>query len=146
MAVHDAIQIRDCMARFTTLDQRVTTIEPMVERLDEEIFNHGKDGLKTIVLKHIAHVDTLEAERDKTFKQERDDVKTALEKHNNRVMLWIALLALLVALMQLGIEWSHRSTGHTLFDKPRIIQPTKGEIQNARSQQDAIFQKLQSVR
>jgi len=116
----------------------MATIQSVVERLDDEIFNHGREGLKTIVLKHIEHVDTLEAERDKTLKQERDDVKSALERHNNRTMFFIGVLALLLALMQVAIEWSHRTTGHTLFDKPKITQPTKGKLQTARQTQNAI--------
>jgi hypothetical protein len=130
MAAHDAAQVRICMDKFTALETKMATVLPMVERLDEEIFNHGKDGLKTVVLKHIEHVETLEAERDKSLKQERDDVKSALSRHNFRVMLLVGIFALLVALMQLAIEWSHRSTGHTLFDHPK----TTGQLLTAHNQ------------
>ena len=58
MAAHDALQIRDCMGRFSALDVKVATVEQIAVRLDNEIFNHdGGDGLKTIVLKRFAAED-----------------------------------------------------------------------------------------
>ena len=43
--------------KLTSLEAKISAMEPTIQRLDNEFFNHdGGDGLKTIVLKHIAAV------------------------------------------------------------------------------------------
>jgi hypothetical protein len=82
MAAHDALQIRDCMGRFSALDVKVATVEQIAVRLDNEIFNHdGGDGLKTIVLKRFAAEDR-EKKVEKEFRDLRDkETKEALLAH-----------------------------------------------------------------
>jgi hypothetical protein len=81
-AQHDAQQVRDCMGRFSKLETTLATTVSIVERIDNEFFNHvNSKGLKTIVLERFAAEDR-EKELDKKFRDLRDkETKEALLAH-----------------------------------------------------------------
>ena len=88
--------------RLGELEKTVNGNLPTIARLDNEFFNHdGGDGLKTIVLKHIARVDQREAS-EREFHNTRDqEIKDALQKANRSVMAWLAFSTVMVSAMAL---------------------------------------------
>ena len=126
--------------RLAELERRMNTMEPTLRRIDNEFFNHdGGKGLKTIVLEHFA-ADDREHKLEKEFRDQRDrELKDAVDKHNRRIMAAIAFIGLVLAALQLYIDWSHRAINHGLFDsKPKITAPrTTGQVFTAHTAQDA---------
>ena len=105
--------------KISELEKLVSAMQPTLRRLDNEFFNHdGGLGLKTIVLAHISAED-------------------AVYKHNRLIMAAIAFVGLVLAALQLYIDWSHHATNHGLFDsKPKITAPrTTGQVYNAHNNQ-----------
>ena len=139
MAAHDALQVRDCMDGFKELRDRVAAMEPTLDKLSNEFFNHdGGDGLKTIVLKHIARVDE-RAAVEKEFREKRDaEIKAALEKNNNRVMGWLGFIGVLFAGLTLLLGVLAFLEGNRQVKNGTLHLPqhqATGETQNAHNQQ-----------
>ena len=82
-----------------------------VERLDNELFNHGKDGLKTRVTEFIAEYKATEREREHQLNKRDQEIRDDLVKHraaaerdaqeiSNKIgkkNLWTSVAALAVA-------------------------------------------------
>jgi hypothetical protein len=92
-----------CVRRFMAQDEKISSLEravsaltPTVDRLADEFFNHdGGDGLKTIVLKHIAKVDARD-EAEANFRNTRDqEIKNTLALSNQRTSRWMLIVAAL---------------------------------------------------
>ena len=128
--------------RLSELEKDMAALAPRVDRLDEELFNHsGMPGLKTLVVKHIAHVETLEEERDKALKRDSDAVRDALTEHNRRadskVNIVIAICA--VVALFLGVPAAlfavvevRREILHNELTLPTIVRPNAhGELYHA---------------
>ena len=124
--------------KISELEKLVSAMQPTLRRLDNEFFNHdGGLGLKTIVLAHISAEDARHA-AEKVFRETRDaELKDAVYKHNRLIMAAIAFVGLVLAALQLYIDWSHHATNHGLFDsKPKITAPrTTGQVYNAHNNQ-----------
>ena len=102
------------------LEARVATLEKTVDRLDGDMYNHGKDGLKTQFVTFVAGFEAREKER-----------AIQLKKHNNQWATIVALLGLLFG----GIEAYHE-----------ITEPTQIQTTVSRSFHDHDVQQEKSVR
>ena len=102
------------------LEARVATLEKTVDRLDGDMYNHGKDGLKTQFTTFVAGFEAREQER-----------AVQLSKHNNRWILLVTALGVFFG----GVE-VYRS-----YTEPTVIQTTV-----SRSFHDHDVQQEKSVR
>ena len=67
-----------------------------------------------------------------TYRAQKEVLKDAVDKHNWRIMLVVALVGLVLAVLQLAIEWGHHRPSGTLLNPPKIFTPkTHGELYHA---------------
>ena len=79
---HNVQQVRDCMGRFSRIETTLATTVSIVERIDNEFFNHiNNKGLKSIVLERFA-ADDQRHKNEKEFRELREkETKAALLTH-----------------------------------------------------------------
>lgn len=93
------------------VDLEIKALQGDVTRLVEDMYNGGKDGLKTQFIRFAAAYQSREEERDKT-----------LARHYNRTMIAVSVLSVVVAILAILAGVHSFKTGK--FSFPPITQST----------------------
>ena len=134
MPIHDARLVTEHIDRFKTLEdkvgelvERIAPMEKTLDRLDGDFYNHGKDGMKTQFTNFVTE-----------YRTEQSILKSAVDKHNWRIMFAVALVGLVLAALQLFIDSRNHQRNGSLH-QPSITAPkTTGQIDTARNQQETL--------
>ena len=128
MAGHDALQVRICMGKFSELETQMATVIAEMKPLKDAVTN-----FRTLD----KNVNDFMTEN----RTERRMLKEAVDKHNWRIMAAVALMGLLLAALQLWIDGRNHQRNGSLHQPSVTAAPTtKGQIDTAHNQQDALIQ------
>jgi DNA-binding transcriptional MerR regulator len=108
MAQHEAAMVKEHRELFMSLGQRVAAldleiagIKPVVERMENDLYNSGDGGLlKLFTTFTVAH-DATEAERDKALAQQTQQVAAKLEEYHRKQSFRLAVFAIILTLLGL---------------------------------------------
>ena len=124
MAGHDDGLVQRHSDRFVKVEDRVGQLEVDMATVTAEI-----EPLKEAVT-NFRNLD----KNVTTFMTEtitgRRVLKEAVDSHNWRIMLAVALVGLVLAALQLGIEWGHHRTNGSILHHSQV-----GEVYNAHNNQ-----------
>ena len=84
---------------------RLDGLEGDVTALSKDWFGNGKVGLRDTLIKFMSDSDARDDERKNLLEQQQNAVKTALDKHNNKVNLRLSILGVVIALLMLVVAW-----------------------------------------
>ena len=106
--MHDAMH--DLPDRVAELERTMTTMQPTLNRLDNEFFNHNGDkGLKTLFLEDMAAREAIR--KDRETREARSD-----KQRSNRV----AIAAILAVLVSPPAAWCTAQTVHFFHELYQI--------------------------
>ena len=103
------------------LGTRMTTAEGLLERLDSDIYNHGRDGMKTQIANFITESRTRQDEQLK-----REDSRHRANSRKINIVIAITGIAMLLLTgigVLVSVEFSKRSD----LDPARIFHSRNGE-------------------
>ncbi len=93
-----------------------------IERIEEDIYNHGRDGIKTILTKHVA-AQTAYHESAERYRAEREAQEAKLISQTtvkqNLMLILIAIATLIITALGIFVTWV--SMKHTSLDTPAIF-------------------------
>lgn len=105
---------------LVALEEKVDSIIEFNNRVDEDMYNHGRDGLKTQFLTYMA-----EARKERELRKSMEE--ESKQKRKNRLAIWSISVVLIAALLVYPVDKAWRVAG-ALVDlaeqAPTIIKLT----------------------
>ena len=90
--------------RIRELEEKVTQNITLLERLDADIYNHGRDGIKTILTKFI--------EEQTNYRDNREKEEKRKEAADKKFRDWIKIALTLIAVLITGFGLLYEIEGH----------------------------------
>ena len=114
--------VRELSIRLGGVENKMAAMQPTLEALRDEVWNHdGTDGIKTIMIRNIAHQEAYREAREKAeldaakkLAEEREAVRLAIEERDKRyeerdrkIMRRLTIVAIIISFFVLLVEARH---------------------------------------
>lgn len=109
--------LSNIFGRLSSMESEMAEVIAWKERVDLDLYNHGQDGMKTILTRFIADHQAREDERKRELAKREKELNAALKKRERRTNIAISILGLLLAALTLLVGWrTYLDTLHHVKD------------------------------
>ncbi len=97
--------LSNIFGRLSSVENEMAEVIAWKERVDMDLYNHGQDGMKTILTKFISDHEAREDEREKALADHDRQLSEALDTRDRRLNITIGILGLVLMLLTLIVGW-----------------------------------------